>query len=473
MTIWIPDLPGGGGPSYRRLADAIVADIISGRLQPGVQLPTQRDLARQLRIALGTVTRAYAEATRRGLIVCEVGRGTFVRPAGSGHDGSSAALLRRRVPATPTGTYIELSINTAVTAGDAERTALAGTLSRIGERHDVSELIRDRNEVVTWRHREVAAGWLSKLGLDSPPDRVFQCAGAQHALTAITSALLRSGELLLTESMTYPGMKARAEAQGLRLRGLPMDQHGLLPEAFEAACREDRPRALYVIPTLQVPTAALMPTARRAEIAAIAERHDVLIIEDDDDSFMLRTPLPPIAVFAPQRTLFLADTSKAIAPGLRLAFLLAPPSLAERIDRAVRITLWYVSPLVTEIATRWIEDGSFDEVRQRRRAEVAARQTLARRILGADRFRSHPQAHHLWLELPSPWRAEAFVQAAFDRGVRVASPEPYVIGRKPAPHAVGVCLGPPNDRSELERGLRVLAQVLETRPQTPSGDYGR
>jgi DNA-binding transcriptional MocR family regulator len=268
-------------------------------------------------------------------------------------------------------------------------------------------------------------------------------------------------------------MKARAEIQALRLRGLPMDEHGLLPEAFDAACREDRPRALYVIPTLQVPTAALMPAARRREIAVIAEQHDIIIIEDDDDSFMLSPPLPTIASFAPQRTLFVADTSKAIAPGLRLAYLLAPPGLADGIDRTVRGTVWRVSPLITEIAARWIEDGTFGDLRRRRRAEIAARQAVARRILGGTRVRTNAQAHHLWLELPAPWRAEAFVEAAAERGVRVASPEPFVVGRKPAPHAIGVCLGPPKDRPELDRGLHVLAQLMDAGPPTPKGPYER
>jgi DNA-binding transcriptional MocR family regulator len=471
--MWAPDLNRLTGSAYRRLADAIATDIYAGRLKPGEQLPTQRDLARRMRLALGTVTRAYAEAARRGLIACEVGRGTFVRR--EPEQGEIPTPLRRRpIPADPfSAPIIELSMNTPVTVGDAERAALVETLARISKRHDLSVLLRNHDEHITWPQREVAAGWLGQLGLAAAAERVFPCAGAQHALTAATSALLRPGELLLTEALTYPGMKARAEMQGLRLRGLPMDEFGLLPDAFDAACREDRPRALYVIPTLQVPTAALMPAARRQEIAALAEKHDVIIIEDDDDSFMLRNSLPPIASMAPHRTLFVADTSKAIAPGLRLAYLLAPPALADRIDRSVRGTVWHVSPLITELAARWIEDGTFREMRRRRRAEVAARQASARRILGGARVRTNAQAHHLWMELPSPWRAEAFVEAAAKCDVRIASPEPFVVGRKPAPHAVGVCLGPPRERAELENGLSVLARLMNEGPKTPRDAYGR
>lgn len=471
--MWAPDLSGVTGSAYRRLADAIAADVDAGRLRPGEQLPTQRELARRLRLALGTVTRAYAEAARRGLIVCEVGRGTFIRREHARGEAPSP-LRGRQLPHEPSSPpLIELAMNTPVAVGDAEHAALVETLARIGARHDLSALLRNRDDQVTWQQRETAADWLRQLGLNATADRIFPCAGAQHALTALTSVLLRPGELLLTEALTYPGMKARAEMQGLRLRGLQMDEHGLLPSAFDAACREDKPRALYVIPTLQVPTATLMPTVRRQEIAAIAEKHDIYIIEDDDDSFMLRNPLPTIASMAPHRTLFVADTSKAIAPGLRLAYLLAPPSLADRIDRAVRGTVWHVSPLITELAAQWIEDGTFGDMRRRRRAELSVRQACARRILGAARVQTHAQAHHLWLELPSPWRAEAFVAAAANGGVRIASPEPFVVGRKPAPHAVGVCLGPPRERAELEKGLGVLARLMNEGPQTPRDAYGR
>src|SRR3954468_7731395 len=82
MTTWLPDLSQLRGPRYRAIADALAADISNGRLPTGVRLPTHRDLAYQLRVTVGTVSRAYAEAERRGLIGGEIGRGTFVRARG-------------------------------------------------------------------------------------------------------------------------------------------------------------------------------------------------------------------------------------------------------------------------------------------------------------------------------------------------------------------------------------------------------
>ena len=79
MTIWIPRLEGRKGPRYRTIVEALIEDLAAGTLREGSRLPTHRDLAERLGVTVGTVSRAYAEAARRGLVSGEVGRGTFVR----------------------------------------------------------------------------------------------------------------------------------------------------------------------------------------------------------------------------------------------------------------------------------------------------------------------------------------------------------------------------------------------------------
>src|SRR5688572_12462112 len=114
MTIWIPDLSSHRGPRYLAIADALAIDIRSSRLSPGDRLPTHRELAYQLGVTVGTVTRAYGEAERRGLIGGEVGRGTFVRS-----DIAVRASIRSNAPVTSTiaaataqPNVIDFSINT-------------------------------------------------------------------------------------------------------------------------------------------------------------------------------------------------------------------------------------------------------------------------------------------------------------------------------------------------------------------------
>ncbi|HZF36691.1 MAG TPA: winged helix-turn-helix domain-containing protein, partial [Candidatus Angelobacter sp.] len=79
MTIWQPDLNSVSGPRYLAIVDALAFDLDNGKLRAGDRLPTHRDLAYRLGVTVGTVTRAYSEAERRGLIKGEVGRGTYIR----------------------------------------------------------------------------------------------------------------------------------------------------------------------------------------------------------------------------------------------------------------------------------------------------------------------------------------------------------------------------------------------------------
>src|SRR5215468_4326993 len=114
MTNWNPDLSGRGGPRYRAIADALAEDVRGGRLAAGTRLPTHRDLAWRLKMTIGTISRAYAEAERRGLISGEVGRGTYVRPPAGGALG-----MPDDIPGDPRDpNFIDLSINRPSAPGE-------------------------------------------------------------------------------------------------------------------------------------------------------------------------------------------------------------------------------------------------------------------------------------------------------------------------------------------------------------------
>jgi DNA-binding transcriptional MocR family regulator len=251
-----------------------------------------------------------------------------------------------------------------------------------------------------------------------------------------------------------------------------MDEHGLLPDALAAACRTGSPRALYCLPTLQNPTTAMMPEARRREIAAVARQHGLLVVEDDVHGHLPEKPLRPLAAHLPELAVYLNGTSKSLAPGLRVGFIAAPQALVSRLGGAIRGTTWMAAPLMAEIAARWIEDGTADTVLARMRKETAARQALATRALSGARYDAHPAAFHVWLHLPEPWRADAFAAAARARGVMVAPAAAFAVAsgsgraqRGAPPQAVRVCLGAVRDRGELERGLRVLHGLLQAAPE--------
>jgi DNA-binding transcriptional MocR family regulator len=456
--MWSPDLNPFPGPRYLAIVSAIAEDIERGNLKAGDQMPTHRDLAGVLGVTTGTITRAYAEAAKRGLVVGETGRGTFVR----------ASLLEDAF-AGPSPSeeeeLIDLSFNIPpLSVGDPLGQALNNTLTNLATRPGLSAMMSYQPAIGLERHRAAGAAWVARSGLRVDAERVMICSGALHGMTVVFSTLTKPGDTVFTESLTYPGMKNLSHLLHLRLKGLRTDEEGIIPEAFEEACRNDSARILYTIPTIQNPLGTVMPEARRRQIAAIATANNVMIVEDDVHSFMLSSPPPPLSSFAPENSFYILSISKSIAPGMRIAYLVAPTRMVEPLATSLRATVWMAAPLMAEIASEWIRDGTADLLMDQKRSEATKRQLMAKEILAGFEFDAHPFSFHLWLHLPEPWRSNEFAAQLRRRGVLVTPAEAFVPGREEPPHAVRVCIGAPRSRAQLEKGLEIVRGVLQETP---------
>jgi DNA-binding transcriptional MocR family regulator len=449
---WLPQLESATGPWAQRLADAIKADVASGRLGPGDQLPTQRALARHLGLTPGTVNRAYAAAERAGLVTAEVGRGTFV--SGAREVGLHDASLERAV----TGA-IELGLNYP-SARDAEA-ALEATLPQLVRREP--GLLALAPYAGSAAHRAAGARWLRGTGVAVTSDDVVVCSGVQHGLAAALAALTAPGDVVLTESLTAPGIKSVAVTRQLRLVGVDGDDDGLSPEALASACRATGARVLYTMPTLHTPTTTTMPDDRRRAIADVLRAHRVIAIEDDAWGFLVGGKVTPLQALAPDRVVHLTTVSKCLAPGLRVGYLVAPAPLQRAMTSAIGAITW-TAPLMAEIVSRWIGDGTATSITAQRVRTARSRQKLAERLLAPHVLPSSLPTFHHWLPLPAPWREGELVAQAAALGVTLAATDSFVPGRAPTPHAVRVCSGTEADVTRLESGLRTLGGLLEAGP---------
>lgn len=475
MTKWLPSLEGRAGPRYLSIAQALSEDVAAGRLMPGDRLPTHRDLGWRLGVTVGTVTRAYAEAERRGLLRGEVGRGTFVlgpatanTHAANSHAADSHMVLTDRPD--PPG-LIDLSFSFPPSAGQAA--FLAPALEALAGDPGSAALLDYQPHAGLAQHRAAGVRWLALSGLDVELEQVVVTGGAHHGVTVCLAALTRPGDRVLTDAVTYPGLLAIARILGLRLEALDADREGLSPEAFDAACRGGDVAALYCIPTLHNPTTATLSEARRRALAEVAERHAVAVVEDDVFGLLADHAPPPLTHFAPNQGYFVTSLSKSVAPGLRVGYVAGPAPAGERLAGAVRATCWMATGLTAAIAARWINDGTARQILELRRAEAAERRALALRCLARWQVDCEPGSIHLWLRLPQPWQAAGFALEAQRRGVAVTPGEAFAIGRqvgrqvghragRPDPDpAIRVCLGPPRSQAILETALKVLDELLE------------
>jgi DNA-binding transcriptional MocR family regulator len=458
MLSWMPQLEKGSGPKYRAIAEALLADVESGRLKPGHRLPPQRQLAKELGVDLTTVTRAFNEARRMGLIEANTGSGSYVRKRIADQEEVAPAGLP----------IIDLSMNMPPQPSEARlrERIQDGIAAVLSSPHGLMRL-HYQECVGAGPDRVAGARWLAgRLG-KLPVDRVVVAGGAQTALYAVLRILTGPGDAICVPDLTYPGLRAIAEQLKVHLVPVTMDHEGLDPAALEETCQREKPKAVYCVPTIHNPTTATMSLERREAIAEVARRRGIAIVEDDAYGALPRHVPAPIAALAPDITWHIATLSKCVTPALRTAYVVVP-ELADtlRLAAEIRAMTLMVPPLMTALASKWILDGTLDAITAAIREESVARQAIARRVLRRLEFQAHPEGHHLWLTLPERWRQADLNVYARQSGLALVPSEAFAVGS--APDAIRVSLGAARNQALLERGLGLLATVLLHGPSSLS-----
>ncbi|MFP1679845.1 PLP-dependent aminotransferase family protein [Alloalcanivorax sp. C16-2] len=446
---WRPQLKTGGKAVYLRIADAIGDDILAGRLTVGERLPPLRDLAAALNLNYATVSRAYNEAQRRGLIYSRVGQGSFVCQPGR--------LSRRSASAARA---VDMTMNLPPEPRDPLlRERMEAGLRALGP--DLQPLMRYQEFGGSAEDRDAAVAWLQRRPLRVSEDRVLVCPGVQSALLAVLGSLARPGDVVLCESLTYPGLRAIAGQLGIRLVGLPLDDDGFDPDALARLCAEHHPKALYCNPVLLNPAAVTLSEERRHRVAQIARKHNLPIIEDDAYGLLPSHRPPALASLVPELTYYLCGFSKSLGAGLRVAYLALPSArVRSRLTVTLRATTVMASPITAALASCWVQDGTADLALSLTRQESQARQALVTEILAGADYRSHPEAFHVWLKMPEAWSRVAFAARLRAQNINVVVSDAFAVNGKP-PEAVRLCLGGPASRQDLAQALHLIADALE------------
>ncbi|MFI6277422.1 PLP-dependent aminotransferase family protein [Streptomyces sp. NPDC050988] len=438
---------------YRRIADRLAEEILTGRLKAGERLPPQRVFAKRRRIAGSTAGRVYGELVRRGLVVGEVGRGTFVR---------AAPVPSGRALAEPAATaaVVNLELNYPSLEGQSE--LLAGGLVPLLRADVLGEVTRAVPATGTAAAREAVAGLLAGSGWRPRPEQLLFAGNARQAIAGALASLVRPGGRVGVEELTYPLVKEIAARIGCVLVPLETDGEGLLPGAVAAAHRSAPLSALYVQPTLHNPTSATMGDARKRELAQVVRELGLPVVEDRIWSFLHEEGVP-FAAYAPERVHVVDGLSKRVAPGLTVGFLVVPEGRVEAAAGALRSGGWTAGRFALEAGTRWIQDGVVDRLVADRRADAARRQRVVAELLDGFAIRADPSAYYAWWELPSPWRADTFTAAAAARGIAVTPGPVFAVGAQAAPDAVRLGLASVPVPA-LGRALRTLRDVARGGP---------
>lgn len=459
-TTWAPDLTQFPGPKYLALSRALREAIRTGDLAPGAQLPPVRDLAWTLKVTPGTVARAYQIATQEGLLAATVGRGTFVAAAAP-RFGPTQPLSMDRDPAVVSG-RIDLRSPRLPDVGQGE--AFAAALAALGGamRIDWLDYPTMQSEAPL---RQAVVAWIA--GRDVGPidaNDIALAHGGQNAIALILACCLRGDHpRVLIEELAYPGFRHAARLSRAEVHGVEIDQHGLRPDALEAACLRHGPQVLCLTTEAQNPTTVRMPGPRRAEIAAIARAFDLQVIEDDCYS-PAATDTPAIRALAPERTWFVGSISKTVSSALRLGWAVCPTGMGHTGRLTAQHSFFALSRPVADLCTQLMTSGAADGLRRGVNAAFAERLEAVVRILGGQGLSWQPGLPFAWLTLPSGWRASTFLRVAEAEGVLLRSADEFALIHGRAPHAVRLALNGSLTVPQVEEACRRLAVLLAQPP---------
>ena len=434
---------------YLKLADAIAAEIADGTLKPGDRLPPQRNFAYDRKIAVSTAGRVYAELLGRGLIVGEVGRGTFI--SGDAKRGAAA-------PGEPRGIRIDLEFNYPMRS---DQTALvARSLDGLEKPAALDIALRLATSIGSPALRSAAAAHLTQGAWSPASEQLVFTGNGRQSIAAALAAVVPTGGRCGVEALTYPFVKGIAARLGISLVPLLMDKDGVRPDSVQKAHREAQLSAIYVQPAIQNPLGMTMTAARRADLLRVVEKLGFPIIEDNVYGFF--GDEPPLAALAPDFCIVIDSLSKRVAPGLTVGFIVPPRRLRESVTASVRSGGWTASGFAFAAAQRLMSDGTVAELTRLRRLDARARQKLAINRLSGFELQTNEKCFHLWLTLPAHWRSQSFVAAAARRDIALTPSSAFAATPGHAPYAVRLALAAPA-MDQLDSGLTTLASMLKAR----------
>ena len=431
---------------YLKLADTIAAEIADGTLKPGDRLPPQRSFAYERKIAASTASRVYSELLRRGLVVGEVGRGTFI--SGEARRGMAAA-------GEPRGVRIDLEFNYPILPN--QTALIAKSLEGLEKPAALDAALRQATSVGTPAIRSVAAAYLSQGAWSPAPETLVFTGNGRQSIAAALASVVPMGGRCGVEALTYPFVKGIAARLGISLVPLAMDEGGVRPDSVQKAHREANLTAIYIQPVVQNPLGMTMTATRRADLLRVVEKLNLLVIEDNVYGFLDNAP--PLAALAPESCIVLDSLSKKAAPGLTLGFVVPPQRLRESVRASVRSGGWTASGYAFAAAQRMMSDGTVSELSRLKRIDACARQKLAADCLKGFEIQANERCYHLWLTLPEHWRSQTFVAAAARRDIALTPSTTFAVTPGHAPNAVRLALAAPT-MDQLDTGLRTLAAML-------------
>ncbi len=442
----------GGRPLYRRIVDHLAALIQGGTLPAGTRLPTNRELAALLQLDRSTIARAYEELISMGLIYSHVGRGSFVcdAPQPGRSDawtdryssyGGELKQLMEGLPDPSVSSYPGGVISFAAGIPSADSYPEE-------EFADIIKTLADGNAGSLFKFspaggepalRKLVLEHLGGRSLTASDAELMILSGSQQGIDLMSNMFLDAGDLVVTEDPTYFWAISNFRAHRARIVGIPLDEEGIRLDLLQSVLQKGRVKFIYLMPSGQNPTGLTMSMERRRAVLELARRYNTPIFEDDfsGDLDYEGGPLPPLRALPGGQSLvvYQGTFSKALAPGIRLGWLVAPPQVVERLNFAKRGSDLSTSSLTQTLLSEFLKRGSYGRHLERINALYAARRdtmlaALERCFADSGVTYLRPRGGlFIWMTLPEGMDARTFLSFSEQEGVSFSPGDICYVGK--------------------------------------------
>lgn len=472
-------------PVYMQIIQAVIRDIESGRLTSGSYLPSSRELASTLGVNRKTVVLAYEDLIAQGWLSSAGTRGTMVSAAlpdpgraaapeaagSAGKGGAGRAEYRfiagpSRPLALPEGTGLKLDEGAPdgrLFPVELLSRAYRGAAQRLARVNGLQ--YRDPRGAPALRE-SVAAMLKSQRGLPVTADNICITRGSQNSIFLAASLLIRPGDAVIVEELTYEPAVAAFASRGAKIVPVGLDSDGICLDDVEAACRRNRVAAVFVTPHHQFPTTVALRPERRLRLLDLARQFGFAVIEDDyDHEFHFASqPLLPMAAYAPGRVIYAGSLSKLLLPALRIGYIAAPVEVVEALAHVVSLVDGMGNTVTENTAADLIDSGELSRHARKVRQVYAQRRTAFATALDAtlgDRaqYDMPPGGLAFWLRFASDAMLDRIEAGASAAGLRFASSRSFMT-RDEAPRGLRIGFASLNE-FEARQALEVLRSVVD------------
>ncbi|MDP1653502.1 MAG: PLP-dependent aminotransferase family protein [Rhodocyclaceae bacterium] len=430
------------------LTDQIVqqfaALIQAGQLPAGSRLPSIRKLAATLTVSSATVVAAYDRLAARGLTISRAASGYFVqaRPAPEApslvpprrETIDAVWQLRRMLDTKPSMLPAGSGYLPEAWLEDMLSTRLLVRLARSGQRAFASPAGAQGYAPL----RRQLSLKLGQAGIPAHPDQIVMTFGATQAVDIIIRLLLVAGDTVAIEEPNYYGLTAQLRANGIRLIPIPRRTDGPDLDSLETACTHYRPKLFFTQTLMHNPTGTSTSIAVASRLLQLAERHDLLVVEDDvyGDLFPTSNPVHLAQIDRLQRVIYVSSFSKVVSPNIRVGFMAAPEAFVEAFIEAKMLSVLATSEFDERLIYEVLAEGRYRKHLERVRLRLARQWpsvVTGLRQAGLQVETGEHAAFFVWASLPPGLDEESLVRDAAENNILLTPGSVFFLGETPRP----------------------------------------